>query len=104
MAWPTYSIRGWNDLHKISDMSAQVATGRSSGILFRGQSNADWSLKPSLSRVLGAENVANAIELEKTGVEEFNLITRDLGGTCGEFYSSSTSVSRMTSSIVVTPS
>jgi hypothetical protein len=71
MLWPQRRVSSWDEFREIVDSVQTLATPMSIGWCFRGQADAEWSLMPSLARLLSSETPASAIELEKMAVAEF---------------------------------
>jgi FRG domain len=71
MAWPTQRIKSWDEFQRLAGILTVTATPLTIGFLFRGQADAEWSLEPTIARLLRGEASAKAIELEKLGVAAF---------------------------------
>ncbi len=73
MPWPTQTVVSRREFTGVVDGITGVATPLSVGYLFRGQADADWSLEPSIARVLRGQSAANVMNAEKLAVEEFKM-------------------------------
>lgn len=73
MAWTTYRVDGWQDFTQYLDRFPQRVAPFESAYQFRGQSDADWPLRPSLLRVLTTRDSARIIKLEKMAIAEFRV-------------------------------
>jgi hypothetical protein len=72
MLWPSYTISSWPEFTDFADKRMPVvATPESVAFLFRGQADSDWSLIPSLARVIEGRTVTAALDAEALAVEEF---------------------------------
>src|SRR5687768_15695448 len=71
MAWPTRTVDSWRAFTTFVDSISTVATPRSVGYLFRGQSDAGWSLTPSLARLCAKLESRAVIDVEKIAFAEF---------------------------------
>jgi len=65
-----YVLHGWDDFNSAAQMSL-IGLPFRSGYLFRGQSVSDWSLSPSLLRIISGLGPDAGIELEQLAAAAF---------------------------------
>lgn len=71
MAWPTIEIDSWSRFSALADRLT-VARPHDAPYVMRGQSDASWSLVPSLLRLFPANVTAEeALEVERVSLNEF---------------------------------
>jgi hypothetical protein len=67
----TIQIKDWNHFSSIAEKLSSLGTEGPN--VFRGQENAEWPLRPSLTRLLFEQGVdkTRGLELEKKALREF---------------------------------
>jgi hypothetical protein len=72
MAWPNQKIKSWKEFTDIVDKYLDRGPLDDDGFcLFRGQSNAEWSLQPSIARALGGLRADKVHDAEKSALDLF---------------------------------